>query len=311
MSPETLGRRECEEGGCSKQAVSGGTPHCIAHGGGKRCQHEGCSKSAVGGGTDCCSAHRGGRRCHHEGCPKGAQGSTFYCKAHGGGRRCQHAGCSKSAVGGGTDYCVAHGGGRRCQEEGCPKSARGDTQHCVAHGGGRRCHHKGCTKGAEGDTQHCIAHGGGKRCQHLGCPKSAAGGGTQNCKQAVPERGLHQARRQSSRQCVLQAVSPARAARRCVAIAWRGPAAPSHGWDRGRSCESSTGGGWRVRGHSQASNRSDVQHVYNVQHEPVACEEAHATSAPPQHSTPSLRVELSRYRHPATVSESNSTTPTH
>jgi hypothetical protein len=47
VSPETLGRRECEEGGCSKQAVSGGTPHCIAHGGGKRCQHTGCTKSAI------------------------------------------------------------------------------------------------------------------------------------------------------------------------------------------------------------------------------------------------------------------------
>jgi hypothetical protein len=37
-----------------------------------------------------------------------------------------------------------------------------------------------------------------------------------------------------------------------------------------------------VRGHPQASNRSDVQDVHNI--ELIACEqEAHATSAPPQH----------------------------
>jgi hypothetical protein len=43
-----MGRRQCELGGCSKGAISAGTPYCIAHGGGKRCQHEGCSKSARG-----------------------------------------------------------------------------------------------------------------------------------------------------------------------------------------------------------------------------------------------------------------------
>jgi hypothetical protein len=40
--------KQCELEGCSKQAARGGTPHCIAHGGGKRCQEEGCTKSAIG-----------------------------------------------------------------------------------------------------------------------------------------------------------------------------------------------------------------------------------------------------------------------
>jgi hypothetical protein len=84
------------------------------------------------------------------------------------------------------------------------------------------------------DTEHCIAHGGGRRCQHLGCPKAAATRGTPHWRgQALPARGLLQASRSSSRQCVLQALSPAPAARRCVgqctATAWRGPGAPSHG----------------------------------------------------------------------------------
>jgi hypothetical protein len=89
-------------------------------------------------------------------------------------------------------------------------------------------------------------------------------------RQALQARGLLQGSRSSSWQCVLQAVSPARAARRCVgrctAIAWRGPGAPSHGWDRGARARYSTGGGgWRVRGHPQASNRSDVQDVHSIE----------------------------------------------
>jgi hypothetical protein len=46
-----MGRRQCELAGCSKWAVSGGTPYCMAHGGGKRCQEEGCTKGALRGGT--------------------------------------------------------------------------------------------------------------------------------------------------------------------------------------------------------------------------------------------------------------------
>jgi hypothetical protein len=68
-----MGKRQCELGGCSKWAVGGGTPHCIAHGGGKRCQHEGCSKGAEGGGTPHCIAHGGGRRCQEDGCSNGLQ----------------------------------------------------------------------------------------------------------------------------------------------------------------------------------------------------------------------------------------------
>jgi hypothetical protein len=81
----------CQHEACIKSAVSGGTPHCKAHGGGKRCQHEGCDKSAQGS-TQHCSAHGGGRRCKHDGCSKAAQGNTQDCVAHGGGKHCQHAG---------------------------------------------------------------------------------------------------------------------------------------------------------------------------------------------------------------------------
>jgi hypothetical protein len=72
-----------------------------AHGGGRRCQEEGCAKGALAGGTLHCFAHGGGRRCHHEGCSKWAQGGgTPYCVAHGGGKRCQEEGCAKGAVDG-------------------------------------------------------------------------------------------------------------------------------------------------------------------------------------------------------------------
>jgi hypothetical protein len=68
------GRRQCELAGCSKASVSGGTPHCKAHGGGKRCQEEGCTKSAQGD-TGHCVSHGGGKRCQEEGCFKAAAGS--------------------------------------------------------------------------------------------------------------------------------------------------------------------------------------------------------------------------------------------
>ena len=169
-----MGRRPCEEEGCSKGAIAG--PHCIAHGGGKRCQHEGCPKSAsFAGGTQQCRAHGGGRRCQTANCIKGAESNTQHCVSHGGGKRCQHEDCFKSAVAGGTPHCIAHGGGKRCQHEGCSKSARGYTQYCVVHGGGRRCQQEGCFKSAvAGGTLRCIAHGGGRRCQHEGCTKSVA-----------------------------------------------------------------------------------------------------------------------------------------
>ena len=105
-------RKLCEREGCTKGAVSGGTPHCVAHGGVKRCQKEDRTKSARGD-TDFLEWTD--------------RGDTDFCIAHGRGRRCQHAGCPKSAASVGTPHCVAHGGGRRCQEEDCTKSARGDT----------------------------------------------------------------------------------------------------------------------------------------------------------------------------------------
>jgi hypothetical protein len=39
-----MGKRQCELEGCTKWAVSGGTPYCTAHCGGKRCQEDGCTK---------------------------------------------------------------------------------------------------------------------------------------------------------------------------------------------------------------------------------------------------------------------------
>ena len=71
-----MGKRQCELEGCTKWVVGGGTPYCIAHGGGKRCQDESCTKAAAA-----------------------AVGGTPHCKAHGGGRRCQTVDCSKSAIG--------------------------------------------------------------------------------------------------------------------------------------------------------------------------------------------------------------------
>jgi hypothetical protein len=53
-----MGKRQCEEEGCSKGGI-GSTRYCKAHGGGKRCQHNGCLKSAQGG-TPHCKAHGGG-----------------------------------------------------------------------------------------------------------------------------------------------------------------------------------------------------------------------------------------------------------
>jgi hypothetical protein len=35
-----MARRKCALKGCTKQAVGGGTQHCVGHGGGKRCQQE-------------------------------------------------------------------------------------------------------------------------------------------------------------------------------------------------------------------------------------------------------------------------------
>jgi hypothetical protein len=62
-------------------------------------------------------------------------------------------------------------------------------------------------------------------------------------RQTLPAGGLHQASRLRSWQCVLQAMPPARTARRCagqcLAAVWRGPGAPSHGWDRGARARTS------------------------------------------------------------------------
>ena len=150
----------CATANCDKGAVSGGTPHCSAHGGGKRCQMEGCNKGAVSGGTPHCTAHGGGRRCETEGCDKAAEGGgTRHCGAHGGGRRCETEGCDKGALSGGTPHCGAHGGGRRCETEGCDKGVHsGGTLHCIAHGGGRRCETEGCGKAVHSSSALCLQH---------------------------------------------------------------------------------------------------------------------------------------------------------
>jgi len=52
-------RKLCEREGCTKGAVSGGTPHCIAHGGGRRCKEEDCTNSAFDRNGVLHSARRG------------------------------------------------------------------------------------------------------------------------------------------------------------------------------------------------------------------------------------------------------------
>jgi hypothetical protein len=195
--------------------------------------------------------------------------ASDYCRAHGGGKRCQQDGCLKSAQGD-TGFCKAHGGGKRCQEEGCTKSARGDTGFCVAHGGGRRCQHAGCPKSAATtDTQHCVLHGGGKAVPALGLRQGRSRRRHATLhpawgRQALPAGGLYQDSLKSSRQCVLHAMSPARAARRCVGrytiTAWRGPGAPSHGWDRGADAITppAAAGGECGATHRLATAASDV-----------------------------------------------------
>jgi hypothetical protein len=71
------------------------------------CQHEGCL-TAARGGTPHCIAHGGGKRCQHADCLKSAEGATVYCKAHGGVKRCQEEGCFKSARGD-TGACISPG----------------------------------------------------------------------------------------------------------------------------------------------------------------------------------------------------------
>jgi hypothetical protein len=89
--------------------------------------------------------------------------------------------------------------------------------------------------------------------------------------QAVPEGGLHQVSRSSSRQRVLHAVSPARAARRCVgrciATTWRGPGAPSHGWDRGARAPPVAGGacGATCRLATAARDAHYTVHIFRTQ----------------------------------------------
>ena len=115
-----MGRRQCELEGCTKGAVSGGTPYCSGHGGGKRCQEEGCPKAAAAGGTQRCIAHGGGRRCKEPGCSKGARPGTSHCSAHGGGKPKLCANplgtCTRLAVAGNrSGLCIFCGGGRRLE----------------------------------------------------------------------------------------------------------------------------------------------------------------------------------------------------
>jgi hypothetical protein len=116
---------------CTKEARDKDKDRCSLH---PACTAPNCTKLVMRaqGGTPCCIAHGGGKRCEEAGCLKSAQGGTARCKAHGGGKRCEEAGCSKSARGA-TARCVAHGGGKRCEEAGCSKSAQGGTARCKAH----------------------------------------------------------------------------------------------------------------------------------------------------------------------------------
>jgi hypothetical protein len=95
-------------------------------------------------------------------------------------------------------------------------------------------------------------------------------------RQALPAAGLHQDSRSSSRQCVLHAMSPARAARRCVgrctATAWRGQGPPATGGieEFVRDTPPAAAGGECGATHRLAT----VVVCKCIQHsEPVACEE--------------------------------------
>jgi hypothetical protein len=142
-------------------------------------------------------------------------------------RRCQKAGCTKGTQDD-TDYCKAHGGGRQCQKAGCLTAAQSGKQRCHAHGGGTHCQQEGCSKSARGSTRYCVAHGGGKRCQQEGCTKPVA--------QAPGSVYYSPTMRKSAH---------------CNSLA------------RGRhQAKKSTGGGWRVRGHPQATSCSNCSDVY-------------------------------------------------
>jgi hypothetical protein len=182
-----------------------------------------------------------------------AQGRTPFCMAHGGGKRCQAEGCIKAARGGDT-HCVAHGGGRRCQEEGCSEGAvYGGTQRCKGAWRGQALRREGlhqvrsrrygalCGAWRGQALSRGRLHQGSPR-RHTALQKAWWGQAMPACglltwggrrhgllrhawgRQALPARGLPQGSRSSSQQCVLQAMSPARAARRCTVAAWRGQA---------------------------------------------------------------------------------------
>ena len=182
-------------------------------------------------------------------------------------------------------------GRRPCLEEGCAKQvAYGGTQHCIGHGGGRRCQTANCSKSAVGDTGHCKAHGGGRRCQHGGCSKAAVAGGTPCSSRTAGTGGARRRAAPSLPQttrCTALRMGAANGAsmRAAARQSLKLPAVCTAGYVSSASsptmrrtmhinsavrprrpkpragprswCEDS-GGGWRVRGHPQASSRSDV-----------------------------------------------------
>jgi hypothetical protein len=170
---EMVRGERCQEEGCTRLVVRGGTPgYCIAHGGGRRCQMEGCFKSARPGAQHC-SAHGGGRRCQMEGCTTAARGASPFCKAHGGGRRCQMEGCTTAARDA-SPFCIAHGGGRRCTFTGCNRLASGaGSNHCGAHGGG--CPHEGCLRNSANGMPHCQGHAMFNECKKRECKNRVVG----------------------------------------------------------------------------------------------------------------------------------------
>ena len=92
-------------------------------------------------------------------------------------------------------------------------------------------------------------------------------------RQAVPAGGLLQVSRSSCRQCVLHALPPARAARRCTrrcicSNSVTRPRRPKPRVGSRSSRENSTGGGgWRVRGSPHPSERSDVLYMCKTVHD--------------------------------------------
>jgi hypothetical protein len=165
------------------------------------------------------------------------------------------------------------------------------TGACIAHGGGRRCQHDGCLKSALGDTEHCVAHGGGRRCQKEGCPRqlrqvahrtaSRMGAAGAASWRAAPRQSL-----ELPAVCTARYVSSASSPTMRRTVHSNSVARPRR--PKPRVGSRTDGGGWRVRGHPQASDRT-----YN--REPAVAEKINLTASSFQSTTTNVPLRP----HPA------------